>query len=172
MTQVPAKVRDATASDLSAITAIYNDAILTTTATFDTQPKSDAEQAEWFSHHVGRYPVIVAEAGGDVVGWASLSPWSDRLAYEDTAENSLYVRADLRGLGIGRLLLEALMKRARDSGLHTVVARIAEGNPSSVALHEHAGFRPIGVMREVGRKFGRRLDVALMQAVFPEAPPS
>jgi phosphinothricin acetyltransferase len=159
-------IRCAEASDLRAITEIYNDAILKTVATFDTVQKKMPEQRRWFAQHGGKYPIIVAELGGNVVGWASLSPWSDRCAYADTAELSLYVREEMRGKGIGRKLMCAIVKAGERAGLHTVIARITEGNAVSVKLHEEVGFENIGTMREVGRKFGRLLDVLMMQLVY------
>ena len=107
--------------------------------------------------------IRVAEENGGVVGWARLYPWSDRCAYARSAENSVYVRKDARGRGVGSELLEALIKRAREAGVCVLLARIAEGNPASIRLHEAAGFEAIGVMRRVGEKFGRILDVHLMQ---------
>ncbi len=159
-------VRPAKLADLPAITAIYNEAILTTDATFDTEPKTDAEQLAWFTNHSPKYPILAAELDGTVVGWASLSAWSDRCAYSDTAENSLYVKQEYRNGGIGRRLLEALMQEGERAGLHAVIARITEGNTESIHLHESLGFEHIGVMREVGRKFGRLLDVCLMQKIY------
>jgi L-amino acid N-acyltransferase len=101
-------IRPAALPDLPAITAIYNHAILHTTATFDTEPKTDAEQMAWFKAHGERHPSLVATVDGQVVGWASLSAWSDRCAYSDTAEVSTYVDADYRGRGIGNALGEAI----------------------------------------------------------------
>src|SRR5436190_8054769 len=97
-------IRRAELADLESITAIYNEAILTTTATFDTEPKTASERLPWFQSHGERHPILVAESEGGVVGWASLSPWSERPAYDDTAETSFYVRAGRRGQGIGRAL--------------------------------------------------------------------
>jgi L-amino acid N-acyltransferase YncA len=165
-------IRRAQPSDLAAVTAIYNDAVLTTTATFDTQPKTLQEQEEWLAGHGGRFPVLVAVLDGEVAGWASLTPWSDRCAYADTAENSLYVRADLRGSGIGSRLLSALLEEARRGGLHTVLARVTQGNEGSIRLHEGFGFTVVGVMREVGRKFGQRLDVTLLQVLLDGGGPA
>lgn len=159
-------VRRATLEDLVAITEIYNEAILTTVATFDTRTKTLKEQRDWFERHGPRYPILVAEQDGTVCGWASLSEWSDRCAYSDTAEISLYVREENRGEGIGGELMEAILKEGERAGLHTVIARIAEGNEASIRLHESQGFEHIGVMREVGRKFGRLLDVHLMQKIY------
>lgn len=159
-------VRPAQLADIPAITVIYNEAILTTVATFDTEPKSEADRAAWFAAHGPRHSILVAEVNGQVVGWASLSKWSDRLAYADTAEISLYVQSSQRGQGIGKCLVEALVAEGEKAGLHTLIARIAAGNEVSVRLHEAAGFAPIGVMHEVGRKFGRLLDIHLMQKIY------
>jgi len=160
------KIRQAKLEDLSAITEIYNDAVLKTVATFDTEPKTIEEQRRWFVGHGSKYPILVAEQDGIVVGWASLSKWSGRCAYSRTAEISLYVREDCRRKGIGRNLLEEIVQAGQKAGLHTIVARIAEGNEVSIRLHESVGFEHIGVMKEVGRKFGRFLDVHLMQKIL------
>lgn len=159
-------VRPATLDDITAITAIYNEAVLTTVATFDTEPKSEAERAVWFSAHDARHPILVAEIEGEVIGWASLSKWSDRLAYSETAEISLYVHSSRRGQGIGRQLTAAIVAEGAKAGLHTLIARIAAGNEASVRLHRTAGFELIGIMREVGRKFGQLLDIHLMQKIY------
>jgi L-amino acid N-acyltransferase YncA len=160
-------IRPATTDDIPAITEIYNQAVLTTTATFDTETRRLAEQQTWFTNHDARHPVVVAELDGAVVGWASLSQWSDRRAYADTAEISVYVSEAFRGRGVGRRLLEAIVQEGQRVGLHTVIARIADGNAVSVHLHRSVGFEPIGVMKEVGRKFGKLLDVHLMQKIYP-----
>ena len=159
-------IREATLPDLGAITEIYNEAILKTVATFDTQTKTVEEQKSWFAEHGSKYPMLVAEQDGYVVGWASLSMWSDRCAYSDTAEGSLYVKEEYQGKGIGRKLLEAIIRAGQKAGLHTVVARITGGNEASIHLCESVGFEHIGVMKEVGRKFGKLLDVNLMQKIY------
>ena len=162
-------IRPARLSDLPAITEIYNEAILRTTATFDTEPKTEAEQLEWFKAHDDRHPILVAELDGSVVGWTCLSKWSDRCAYSGTAEISLYIKEGFRGKGIGRKLMEAIDAEARRLGLHTAVVRITEENVASLHLAERFGFRHVGVMREVGYKFGRWLDVYIMQKMYSEA---
>lgn len=159
-------IRSATLQDLGAITEIYNDAILKTIATFDTEPKTDAEQKSWFEGHGSRYPILVAEEDNRIVAWASLSQWSDRCAYSDTAEASLYVREEYRGRGIGRKLNEAIIRAGKKAGLHTLIGRIAGGNDASLHLAESVGYKHIGVMRECGRKFGKLLDVHLVQYIY------
>jgi len=159
-------IRPATPSDIPAITAIYNEAIASTTATFDTEHKSLDDRRDWMAEHDQRHPVIVAEVDGRVIGWAALAPWSDRCAYADTAENSVYVAADARGRGAGRALLAELIALARLNGLHTIIARIAHGNPASERLHVSAGFQHIGTMKEVGRKFGQLIGVHMYQLML------
>ena len=110
------KIKRARIRDLSAITKIYNDAIINTKATFDSQPKTRAEQKAWFNSHDSKHPVLVAEIGGNVIGWASLSDWSDRCAYSDTAELSIYIDKEHRGEGIGKKLLSAILKQGKKVG--------------------------------------------------------
>jgi len=157
----PAQIRDA-----SAIADIYNEAILTTTATFDTEPKTAKERAEWLQSHDDRHPILVAEVDGAVAGWASLSEWSDRAAYSDTAETSFYVHSTCRGQGIGRKLQDALIEEARRRRFHTLIARISEDSVESLHLHETTGFVHVGTLKQVGRKFGRLLDVHVLQAIL------
>jgi phosphinothricin acetyltransferase len=152
--------------DLDAITDIYNEAILTTTATFDTGPKSTAERLQWFQSHDERHPILVAVMDGRVVGWASLSRWSERRAYDDTAETSFYVKSEFRGQGIGRRLKEATIEEARRLRFHTLIARVAEGSGESLHLNESLGFVHVGTLKEVGRKFDRLLDVHIMQKML------
>jgi len=160
-------IRPARLEDLDSITQIYNEAVQTTVATFDTEPKTLEQQRAWFENHGPKHPLLVAESDGVIWGWASLSKWSDRRAYADTAEISLYVKEEVRGRGIGRKLLEAIVGEGEKAGLHTVIARIAGANSVSIHLHESLGFEHIGIMREVGRKFGQLLDVYLMQKIYP-----
>ncbi len=156
-------VREARAADLPVIFEIYNHEVAHGTATFDTEPRVAGQDDGWLTQRDrGRHPVLVAAAGERVVGWASLSPWSERGGYARTVEGSVYVDADHRGEGVGRLLLEALIERARDAGLGVILARIAEANEASVGLFEAFGFTHIGTQRRCGEKFGRILDVELM----------
>jgi len=159
-------IRCATMSDLGALTEIYNEAILRTVATFDTKPKTVEEQKPWFESHDSKHPIFVAELDSVVIGWASLSKWSDRCAYSDTAEISVYVKEDHRGKEIGKKLMHEILDQGQKEGLHTVIARIAEFNEVSIHLHEVFGFQHVGTMRQVGRKFGKLLDVQLMQKIY------
>jgi len=157
-------VRVAGVADLPAINDIYNHAVLAGTSTFDTEPRSGERGRAWFdSHASAAYPILVAEEDGDVLGWASLTPWSDRGAYARTVEGSLFVRDDQRGRGVGRALHEALVARARAAGHRVLIARVESGNGASRDLLLSSGFRSIGVMHSVGEKFGDLLDVELFE---------
>jgi phosphinothricin acetyltransferase len=160
------EIRLATVGDADAIRAIYNHEVLTSTVTFDLRPRSLAEQQEWLEARSGAHAVVVAVTDGDVVGFASLSPYRDRPAYSTSVEESVYVRGDQRGTGVGRALLEELMKLATQHGFHAVLARIVGGHEASIALHEAVGFHVVGTEREVGRKFNRWLDVVVMQRLL------
>ncbi len=160
------KIRNASIEDLDEITNIYNEAIQKTVATFDTKEKSIDEQKIWFQDHGSKNPMIVAEEDGNILGWAALSKYSTRCAYSDTAEISLYVREKHQGRGIGKKLIEKIIQKGEKAGLHVVLARITEGNEKSIYLHKSVGFEHVGIMKEVGMKFGKRLDVYLMQKLY------
>jgi phosphinothricin acetyltransferase len=153
-------------TDVPAITGIYNEAILTTTATFDKEPKTTTSQRKWFKAHGPKNPIVVAVADGKVVGWSSLSAYSDRCAYAETAEISVYVKESFRNQGLGKKLMQAVLDAGKKAGLHTVISRIAGGNNVSINLHHELGFTDIGVMKEVGTKFGQLLDVYLLQRMY------
>jgi L-amino acid N-acyltransferase len=161
-------IRCATLDDAAAIADIYNEAIRSTTATFDTEPKSVEDRRHWLEAHDERHPVLVAEFAGQVVGWAALTQWSDRPAYDQTAESSFYVAQPFRGRGIGRALKARLIEEARRLAFHTLLARVAGESEASIRINESFGFRLVGTMQEVGFKFGRRLDVHLMQLMLNE----
>lgn len=156
-------IRPATALDLPAITGIYNQSVLRETGTFDTEPKTLEQQREWFARHGGSHPVLVAEEEGAVVGWASVSPYSDRCAYARTAEVSVYIDEKARGRGLGGALLDAILAAGREAGIHEILARITEGNDASLRLHAKRGFFEAGRLRRVGEKFGKVLDVHILQ---------
>ncbi len=160
-------VRPAQRRDAEAIRAIYNPEVAESTVTFDLVPRTLDDQVAWLDDHAGAHPAIVAvDRGGQVVGFGSLSPYRDRPAYSTTVEDSVYVHRDHRGAGIGRLLLDELVRLGREHGFHNVIARIVDGHEASIALHERCGFSVIGTEREVGRKFGTWLDVVLMQRLL------
>jgi L-amino acid N-acyltransferase YncA len=156
----------ATLDHLEGITEIYNEAVLNTTATFDLDPASLDEQRIWFAEHGEKFPIFVAVEDDMVIGWASLSKWSGRCAYADTAEISIYIKDGFRGKGIGKMLLGKILEEGKKAGIHTIIARIADESEASIKLHEHAGFTHIGTMKEVGKKFGKLLDVHMMQIIF------
>ena len=159
-------IRKAEITDVPTITEIYNEAILTTLATFDLEPKSVEERTAWFRSHDERFPILVAVEEGKVVGWASLTRWSDKRAYDVTAETSFYVLSDCRGRGIGRKLKEAIIEEARRLGFHSLLARVTETSLESIHLNEEAGFVHVGTLKEVGEKFGRLLNVHMMQKIL------
>ena len=159
-------VRKAVSDDIDGITEIYNDSVLNSIATFDTESKDIDEQRRWFEYHDQRHPILVAEENGKVSGWICLSEWCDRQAYSDTAELSIYVHQDMRGRGIGRKLIEAVIHEARSIKLHVIIARIETSNKIIIHLLKIFGFKQIGVMKEVGFKFGKLLDVLIMQLVL------
>jgi phosphinothricin acetyltransferase len=160
------QIRRATLADIEAITNIYNQAILTTTATFDLEPKSIEDRRRWFESHDERHPVLVAELNGQVVGWGALTKWSDCPACDETAETSFYVQSEFRRQGIGRKLKQALIVEAKRIGFHSLIARVAEGSGESLHINESVGFQRVGVLREVGKKFGKRLDVHILQLML------
>jgi phosphinothricin acetyltransferase len=161
------RTRLAQRGDAEALRAIYNVEVLESTVTFDLVPRTLAEQLAWIDEHAGGHPAIVAVGtDGAVAGFASLSPYRPRPAYAPTVEDSVYVRRDRRGRGIGALLLADLVALAVDHGFHSVIARIVGGHDASIALHAKCGFAEVGREREVGRKFGRWLDVVLMQRML------
>ncbi len=162
-------LRPATLADAAAIATIYNHEVENTTATFDLVPRTLAEQEKWLADRTGAFSAIVAvNAEGEVLGFGALSPYKERAAYRTSVEDSVYVDRSLSRRGIGRLLLTALLEVARESGFHAVFARIEASGAASRSLHEACGFRLVGVEAEVGRKFNRWLDVAVMQCLLHE----
>lgn len=160
-------IRDARASDLASMLAIYNDAVLTTTAVYDYRPRTAEQQAAWFQAKRDQcLPVLVAESLATVVGFASYGPFRPWPAYLHSVENSLYVAADWRGQGIGSLLLPALIARAAENGLHTMIAGIDATNEASRRLHAKYAFEPVARFREVGWKFERWLDLTFLQRML------
>lgn len=159
-------LRPAVLTDADQICAIYNHEVENTTATLDLVPRSLDEQRAWLQQRSGAFTAIVAVDGDQVVGFASLSPYKERAAYRTSVEDSVYVRRDRGGQGIGKLLLNHVVDIAAASGFHTVIARIESGGEASRALHASCGFELVGVEREVGRKFNRWLDVVVMQCLL------
>ena len=163
------KYRLATHDHAEAIRTIYNREVLGSTVTFDMVARTTEDQLAWMDEHSGAHPAVVAIDDVDRVrGFGSLSPYRSRPAYRTTVEDSVYVDDDGRGQGVGRDLLGELVRLAGTHGFHAVMARIVGGHEASIALHRATGFELVGVEREVGRKFGRWLDVVLMQLLLDQ----
>lgn len=159
-----AVVRPAGVDDLPAILTIYNDAVLHTTAIWNDAVVDLDNRIAWFEARRRQgYPVLVADAEDRVAGYASFGDFRPFEGYRHTVENSVYVAAEYRGRGVASALLAALIERATALGKHVMVAGIAAGNDISIRLHARHGFVETGRMPEVGTKFGRWLDLVLMQ---------
>ncbi|GAC1036714.1 GNAT family N-acetyltransferase [Pseudomonas sp. No.117] len=165
-------VRDATPADLSAVLAIYNDAVANTTAIWNDNLVDLANRQAWFDLRADQgYPILVAEnASGEVVGYSSFGDWRPFDGFRHTVEHSVYVRNDQRGQGIGPRLMTVLIERARACDKHVMVAAIESGNLASIRLHERLGFLTTGQMPQVGTKFGRWLDLTFMQLMLEQRP--
>ncbi len=160
-------IRPAEPRDAAAISRIYNQAVLHTTATFDTEPEALESRERWLAAHADpRHPVLVAETDGEVVGWASLSSWSERCAYAASVEASAYIDEAWTGRGIGMRLSETVLEAGRAAGVHAVLSRICTENEASLAMARRLGFTQVGVLHEVGRKFDRWLDVAMLEKLL------
>jgi phosphinothricin acetyltransferase len=159
-------VRLAQLADAEATRAIYNVEVVESTVTFDIVPRTHDDQREWLNAHGGAHPALVAVEHDEVIGFGSISPYKDRPAYSTTVEDSVYVARHRRGQGVGRLLLEELLKLATTHGFHAVIARIVGDHEASIALHTSCGFTLVGVEKQVGRKFGRWLDVVELQRLL------
>jgi L-amino acid N-acyltransferase YncA len=158
-----------TAAHLPAIRAIYNEAILHTTALYEYAPRTEAMMEEWLAtRDRDGIPVLGIEwEPGVLAGFATWGPFRPRAAYKYSAEHSVYVDERYRGAGVGRQLLQAIIAAAKQRGLHMLVAGIDASNVASVALHSSAGFRCCGTIREAGFKFGRWLDLEFWQLILP-----
>src|SRR6266850_930759 len=161
-------VRAATHADLPGILEIYNEAVFNTTATYDYEPRTLEHRVAWFEdHEKSNYPMFVAvNDAGRVVGWSALNRYHDRKGYQFSTENSIYVAADQRGQGTGKLLLPPLIEGARQRGLHAILAGIDAQNEVSIRLHASFGFVEVAHFKQVGFKFGRWLDVIYMESLL------
>ena len=160
-------IRDAIESDLPAILAITNEAIANTTAVWNNTPATLEARTAWMRERQARgFPVLVANDGGKVLGFASFGDFRPFEGYLHTVEHSIYVAPEAQGRGVGKALLAALVERARALGKHVIVGGIEAGNTASIALHTRAGFVETGRLPEVGRKFGRWLDLVFMQRML------
>ncbi len=164
------RIRDAGRRDLAAMLAIYNDVIATTTAIYEEQPAGLDVMEKWYTVRVeAGMPMLVADDAGEVIGFAALGPFRPRIGYRHTAEDSLHVRVDARGRGVGRKLLEALIDRACSLDVRTIVAMIDADAAASIHLHQSLGFVEVGRFREIGRMHGRWLDLVAMQKLLGAA---
>ena len=173
------RIRLAEVADAEAIRSIYNVEVLESTNTFDMVPRTRGEQEAWILEHSGVHPAVVATEASDsgiegrlgangeiILGFGSLSAFHERSGYSATAENSIYVDRAQRGRGVGTALLAELLALASAHGFHSVIARIAGHNETSIGLHQAAGFELVGVEREVGRKHRQWLDVVELQRLL------
>ena len=156
-------IRLAAENDLEAIRAIYNYYVQHSTCTYQIEPEPADNRLAWFRNRAARHPVIVAEASGEVIGWAALSPWNTRCGYANSAEASVYIHHDHHRRGLGRALLLDLIGRAKTAGLRTIIGGASSDQTASLALQAALGFEVVGTFREVGYKFDRWLDVTYMQ---------
>jgi len=159
-------VEFATAEDVKGILTIYNDAILHTTATFDTKIKTVEEMLEWFSHHPKQYPVIVSKENDVVTGYCSLTQFKEKDAYKHTVELSVYIHPEHRRKGLARKLMEEIIIIAKDLGHHTIISCITSGNEVSEKLHEKLDFQKVGQIKKAGQKFDEWLDTVYYQKMI------
>jgi L-amino acid N-acyltransferase len=156
-------IRPAVESDLTAINDIYNHYVEHSTCTYQEEPEPPAGRREWFLKHDAQHPVLVAQQDGRIVGWGALSVYHSRSAFRHTVENSVYVHPESQRCGIGSLLLQDLIARARALGHHAVIAGVDGSQVASIGLHAKFGFYKVGHFRQVGFKFGRWLDVIYLE---------
>lgn len=162
------RIRPAIAADLPAILELYNEVIAHTDAVYLDEPQVLAEREQWFARlRAGGWPVLVAELDGAIAGFGNIGPFREKSGYRFTGEHTLHVRADLRGRGIGRALLTALVAEAGKRGLHVLVGGIDAGNTASLDLHASLGFTETARMMQVAIKGGRWLDLVLLQLILP-----
>ena len=160
-------IREATSDDAEAIRLIYNHEVENETSTMDLVPRTLEVQREWIAARSGAFCAIVAvDTSGEVLGFGALSEYKDRSGYRSTVENSVYVRRDVARRGIGKQLLLQLIETATVSGFHSVIERIEAQSLASRGLHESCGFELVGTENQVARKFGKWLDIAVMQKLL------
>lgn len=157
-------IRRAEKRDIPELMDIYNEAILNTTATFDTEIKDEKNREEWFLAHTGKYCIYVCEMENKIAGYASLSQYRDRKAFDPSVELSIYIHKDYRGQHIGHELMETVLKFAEENPeIDTVISLITSENEASIHLHEAYGFTYCGQIKNAGIKFGRKLSLNAYQ---------
>ncbi len=159
-------VRLATLDDAPAIATIYNQGIEDRIATLETELRTADERHQWMATRGPRHPVIVAEAGGEVVGWGSLNPFNPRKAYDYIADFSIYIERRWRGKGVGSRLLARLIELARELGYHKLVLSAFPWNEGGMALYQKFGFRTVGIYKEQGKLDGRWVDTIIMEKLL------
>jgi phosphinothricin acetyltransferase len=162
----PTRTRLATAADAGAIAAIYNEGIADRVATFETEPRTEAEVARQLTEKADRFPTVIVERDGRVVAWAGASAYRSRPAYAGVAEHSVYVARAVRGTGAGRAALEALCRAYAERGFWKIVSRIFPENTASLRLHEQCGFRVVGVYHRHGRLDGQWRDCVIVERLL------
>ncbi|WP_051661270.1 GNAT family N-acetyltransferase [Bosea sp. 117] len=163
-------IREATAGDVAAITAIYEEAVRNGTASFEIEPPTADEMAGRFARLAeAGFPYLVADTGSGIAGYAYAGPYRPRPAYRWSVENSVYVAPSAQGMGVGRALLAALIAESARRGFRQMIAVIGDSaNAASIGLHSALGFRMVGTFESVGNKHGRWLDTVLMQLPLGE----
>jgi L-amino acid N-acyltransferase YncA len=162
-------IRDATLDDMPGVLALYNEIILNSTAVYLYDPVTLQSRIDWLNARQAHgFPVLVAADGDQVLGFASFGDWRSSTGYLHTVEHSVHVAADQRGKGVGQALMLPLFERARAMGKHVMIGGIDAENAASIAFHQRLGFEKVSHFREVGRKFGRWLDLAQMQKFLDE----
>jgi L-amino acid N-acyltransferase YncA len=162
-------IRTAVPSDVPAITRIYNEGIRDRLATLETEERTPEERRAWLEGRDERHPVLVAERDADIAGWGSLNVFNPRPAYRFVADFSVYVAAEARGTGVGSVLLEALIERARALDYHKLVLAAFPFNESGMRLYRRFGFREVGIYREQGFLDDRWVDVVIMERLLGES---
>ncbi len=161
------RIRQAVEADLPQILDIYNEVILHTTAVYDYEPHTLEMRKQWFTVKKEQgLPVFVAEEADQVLGLSSFGPFRAWAAYQYSVENSVYVAADARGKGVGKLLIPPLIESAKALKMHTIIASIDATNTASLQLHRYFGFEEVAHFKEVGWKFGKWLDLKFLQLMI------
>ena len=163
------RIRTAMADDLDAIRDIYNHYVAHSTCTYQIEPETLEERRQWFAKRSDKHPAVVAESNGEIVGWGSLSVWNPRCGYTTTVEFSVYVRPDQHRRGIGRRIVLDLIERAKAAGHHAIIGGTSADQTASIALQESLGFKQVSHFPQIGRKFGRWLDVVHMVLLLDDA---
>lgn len=159
-------VRQATPADIGTILRIYNQGIEDRIATLETETKDSSYMEAWFKDHQGRFSVMVAEREGEVIGWASLNPYSHRCAYSGVADLSVYIDRSYRGQGVGSSLLESLHKVAKENSFYKMVLFTFPFNQSGQGLYQKMGYRQVGVFEKQGIMDGAFIDVMIMEKLL------